>query len=532
MEHAIETVSKRSLSAQWRVSLLIWTATLLTLVLVFRQTCISLFHIWNDNVSYQYCFLIIPIIAWLVYERRKELVQLSPRASLWGVAAFAGAALLWLLGEAGDINLVRHTALIFMLQATVLAVFGFDVLRALLFPAIFAAFMIPAGEQFVAPLQKVTAWFCVKLLALFQIPFTTDGLFIHVPNGTFEVAEACSGIRYLTTMVALGAVYANLSFKSTVRRIVVMVMAVVFPVVANGVRAWGIIALAYYSDNKIATGVDHILYGWVFFVLVMLLFMAACWRFADRPITMPAINLASFKRTSTPAPSRSWIASTTALAGIVAAAILYANVMHTRPATMQSPVLAFGAVAGWSPSDHASLVEYMPVYKNASATKMQLLSDNEGRFVQVYMAVYDRQSDAREMVSYGNGPFQIATDENDDWVWTGNMVPPALAASPAPYAVTVYKHQMVRDVWQWFYVNGKIFSSPSAAKLETAKTRLLGGRTDAATLILSSERVQSKSSHDAHLQKFAESLGPVDGIFKNWISSGVIASTIAPAGAK
>ncbi len=517
MEHAIEASSKRSLSAQWRVSMLIWLAMIAMLVVMFWPTCTSLFHIWNDNVSYQYCFLISPIIAWLVYERRKELVQLVPRANLWGVAAFAGAALLWLLGEAGNINLIRHGALIFMLQATVLAVFGFDVLRAVLFPTLFAAFMIPAGEQFVAPLQKVTAWFCVKLLALFQIPFTTDGLFIHVPNGTFEVAEACSGIRYLTTMVALGAVYANLSFKSTLRRTIVMVMAVVFPVVANGVRAWGIIALAFYSDNKIATGVDHILYGWVFFVLVMLLFMAACWRFADRPITMPAINLSSFNLGVTPAPSRSWIASTVALISVVAAIIFYANVMRTRQATMQSPTLIIGAVPGWVHSNHTDQVDYIPIYKNASATKAQVLSDTEGRFVQVYMAIYDRQSELREMVGYGNGPFQIATDENDDWVWTDNMVPPKLAASPAPYAVTIYKHQMVRDVWQWFYVNGKIFNSPSAAKLETAKTRLLGGRTDAATLILSSERVQSKSSHEMHLQKFAENLGPVDSVFKNWI---------------
>jgi exosortase A len=278
------------LAQAWQRPLLVWSALLLAMALAFWPTLQSLLHIWSNNVSYEYCFLIAPIIIWLVYERRRELAQLSPQPSLLGVVAFAGAALLWLLGEAGDINLVRHAAIIFMLQASVLAVFGFQILRATLFPTIFAAFMIPAGEQFVAPLQEVTAWFCVKLLALFRVPFTTDGLFIHVPNGTFEVAEACSGIRYLTTMVALGAVFANLCFKSTLRRTIVMIMAVVFPVVANGIRAWGIIYLAYVSDNKIATGVDHILYGWVFFILVMGIFMAACWKFADRPLDMPAIE--------------------------------------------------------------------------------------------------------------------------------------------------------------------------------------------------------------------------------------------------
>jgi exosortase A len=527
MATKIKLPSRQYISDQWRSPLLLWLAILAALAAVFWPTLKSLVHIWSINVSYEYCFLITPIIGWLVYERRKELAQLTPRPSFWGVVAFAGAALLWLLGEAGHINLVRHAAFIFMLQASVLAAFGFQLLRALLFPTIFAAFMIPAGEQFVAPLQQVTAWFCVKLLALAQVPFTTDGLFIHAPNGTFEVAEACSGIRYLTTMVALGAVFANLCFKSTLRRTIVMIMAVVFPVVANGVRAWGIIYLAYASDNKIATGVDHILYGWVFFVIVMLLFMLACWRFADRPLNMPAIDLAQFKRTPSPLSSGGWMVTAISVGAVLAATFGYAAIMRSRAPSVLSPTLAAFHVAGWSGSDHADRVDYVPKYKNTSAEKIALLSDNEGRFIQVYMAVYDRQTEGREMVSYGNGAFQNASDGQEDWVWIGNSSLPVLKASPSPYAVTIYKQQTVRDVWQWFYVNGKIFSSPSAAKLEAAKARFLGGRTDAATLILSSERVLSTESHASHLQKFVDTLGPVEAVFNNWIKSGV-----SPAGAQ
>ncbi len=506
-------------ATRWRLPLIIWALLLTALALAFWPTLSSLIHIWDNNVSYQYCWLIAPIIAWLVYERRKELAQLTPKPSLWGVAAFAGAALLWLLGEAGQINVVRHAALIFMLQASVLAVFGFQLLRALLFPTVFAAFMIPAGEQFVAPLQQVTAWFCVKLLALFNVPFTTDGLFIHVPNGTFEVAEACSGIRYLTTMVALGAVYANLSFKSTLRRAIVMIMAVVFPVVANGVRAWGIIYLAYVSDNKIATGVDHILYGWVFFVIVMLLFMAMCWRFADRPLTMPAIDLARFKQQVATPPLKSWAICGLVIAAVMAASVYYTHLMGSRDATLVSPQLASFAVPGWPRSDHADRVDYAPKYSNASVQKLTQVSDGEGRFIQIYMAVYDRQSEGREMVAYGNGAFQNATDEHQDWVWIGNTPPPPLPNNLPPYAFTIYKNQSVRDVWQWFYVGGKLLNSPSAAKLEAAKIRFLGGRTDAATLILSSERVQSQHSHAAHLERLVDSLGRIEDLFKRWVTT-------------
>ncbi len=504
------------LVADWQRPLLLWLGILAAIAIAFWPTLQSLVFIWSNNVSYEYCFLIAPIIAWLVYERRRELAQLSPQPNIWGVAAFAGAMLLWLLGEAGDINLVRHAALIFMLQASVLAAFGFQILRALLFPTVFAAFMIPAGEQFVAPLQEVTAWFCIKLLQLFGVPFTTDGLFIHVPNGTFEVAEACSGIRYLTTMVALGAVFANLCFKSTLRRAIVMVMAVVFPVVANGVRAWGIIYLAYVSDNKIATGVDHILDGWVFFIIVMIIFMAACWKFADRPLDMPAIDLAKFKA-GVAAPTSKWLVTTAALAAIILGGVSYANFMGNRSPTLQSPALAVFDVNGWVNSDHADRVDYKPIYKNASAERMALLTDAEGRFVQVYMAVYDRQGVGKELVSYGNGAFQNAVDEHENWVWIGNEKTPPLTKSPPPYAVTIYYRNVVRDVWQWYYVNGKVLTSPNAAKLEAAKARLLGGRTDAATLIVSSERVMSKENHAHHLQRFVDTMDPVDTVFNRWI---------------
>jgi exosortase A len=503
----------------WTKPLLLWLAILVGMAIIFWPTLTSLVIIWANNVSYEYCFLIVPIIAYLVYERRAELAKLSPSPSLWGAVLFAGAALLWLLGEAGDINLVRHAAFIFMLQASVLAAFGIQILRALLFPTVFAAFMIPAGEQFIAPLQEVTAWFCVKLLQLFQVPFTTDGLFIHAPNGTFEVAEACSGIRYLTTMVALGSVYANLCFKSTLRRAIVMFMAVVFPVVANGIRAWSIIYLGYISDNKVAQGVDHILYGWVFFSLVMVIFIAACWKFADRPLTMPAIDLSKFRINLPAAPLRAIVTTAVAVFALLLGTFGYANVMRSRTATLAAPSLNMFSVPGWSASDHADVIEYQPYYSNASAQKKQLVSDGEGRFIQIYMAVYDRQAEGKEMVSYGNGPFLNAVDEHQSWVWTGNEAAPALKNIPPPYAITIYKDRAVRDVWQWFYVNGKVVSSPSAAKLEAAKARLLGGRTDAATLILSSERVVSTASHASHLQVFTQQMGSVEASFKNWITS-------------
>ena len=504
----------------WRAPLLLWAALVAALLIAFWPTAASLVDIWNNNVAFQHCLLIGPVIAWLVWERRKELAQLVPAPNLLGALPLAGAALLWLLGEAGHINIVRHAALVFMLQSTVLLAFGWQILRALLFPTFFALFMIPAGDQLVPRLQEVTAWFTERLLHLFSVPFTMDGMFFHITGGkSFEVAEACSGIRYLTTMLALGCVYANVAFKSPLRRLAVMALAIVVPIVANGIRAWGIIYLAYASNYKIAMGIDHILYGWVFFVFVMLLFMLICWRFADRPLTMPAIDLSLFK--PVPAASTSSVA-VASLAGvaIVAAVHGYAARMHAQPATLVNPVLSPFTVAGWSRSEIADRVDYMPIYPHASAERAEQLADAKGNRVQAYIAVYDRQREGKEMVAYATGAVVPATEDFVGWVWIGSLKSPELPGSPSPLAFSIYKDHDARDVLQWYYVNGKVLTSPTAAKLEAARARLLGGRTDAATLILSSERVAAGVSRLPVLEQFAKEMGPVSRLFESTVHPG------------
>src|SRR3546814_7960324 len=120
------------------------------------------------------------------------------------------------------------------------------------------------------------------LLQLFGVPAAVDGVLITIPNGYFEVAEACSGAKFVIAMIAYGTLVANVCYVSWSRRAAFMVMALVVPVLANGLRAFGTIYAAHITSVEQATGYDHIVYGWIFFGLVMASVLAIGWKWFDR----------------------------------------------------------------------------------------------------------------------------------------------------------------------------------------------------------------------------------------------------------
>jgi exosortase/archaeosortase family protein len=169
-----------------------------------------------------------------------------------------------------------------MLQGAAVTVLGLNVTRALLFPLAYMLFLVPFGEFLEEPLQDITIAMVMPLLHVFGVPATVDGVLITTPNGYFEIAEACSGAKFLIAMVAYGVLVANVCYVAWPRRAGFMAMAILVPILANGLRAFGTIYVAWWTSVERATGMDHIVYGWVFFGLVMAAVLAIGWKWFDR----------------------------------------------------------------------------------------------------------------------------------------------------------------------------------------------------------------------------------------------------------
>ena len=247
---------------------------LLAWVLLFLPECVAAVGVWRSSDTYGHCFLILPMAAYLAWDRRAALAGLAPR-SLPVLAPLAlPIAGVWFLSERLGVMEGRQLAAIAALELLFLAVLGWRLFRALRAPLVFLVFLVPFGAFVTPALQQFTAGFIVRGLNVLGIANYATDLTVEISAGVFYVAEACAGLRFLIAAVAFGVFYALLNYRSPGRRLLFVAASVVVPVLANGVRALGIVVLGAILGSANAAAADHIIYGWVFFSLVTLLLVA------------------------------------------------------------------------------------------------------------------------------------------------------------------------------------------------------------------------------------------------------------------
>jgi exosortase A len=460
---------------------------------LFHRDVTDLVSIWLESWTFNHCALILPIIAWLVWQRRPELRRLIPSAWAPGLLLVGAGAAGWLLGEAGGVALARHAGIVLMLQGSVIACLGKAVSRGLAFPIFYALFLVPAGEELVPPMQTLTAEMCMFLLALVGIPAHIEGIFITIPTGYFEVAEACSGVQFLIAMIAYGALVANVCFRSWPRRLLFMVAAVGIPVIANGIRAWGTIYIAHLSSIEFAAGFDHVMYGWVFFAIVIALLMAAGWRFFDRRPGDPWFDPQQLQPVR---PARSSIPLVSAALLSLAAFPLAWSSLIASAASEAPAELALPSVSGWErvPSNGRP---WQPRFAGADIMRIGRYRNAAGQEVDLAIAVFARQEEGRELVGFGQG----SAPPNSGWAWAATGAP-----LPGGRSDRIASFGTVRDVGTFYRVGRILTGSDLAVKVETTKTRLLGGPQRAVAVLVSAEEPGARAS----ILAFLKALGPVD----------------------
>jgi exosortase A len=255
------------------------------LALLFHAEAASAVKTWIESTAYNHCFLVVPIAVYLLWDRRAELR--GARAEPLPVAALLalplGAA--WLAAERLGIMEGRQLVALTMVEVLLLTMLGWRLWLAVLGPLLYLYFLVPFGEFLTPKLQDYTTWFIRHGVDTIGIPAYIDGYIIDIPEGSFFVAEACAGLRFLIASIAFGVLYALLMYRSPVRRAVFIGVSIVIPVIANGFRALGIVVLGHILGNAEAAAADHVLYGWIFFsiVILMLIVVGLPFRQDDRP---------------------------------------------------------------------------------------------------------------------------------------------------------------------------------------------------------------------------------------------------------
>ena len=446
--------------------------TFLWVVAWYWPTATEVTGIWWRSDTFAHGLIVLPAFAWLTWCARDRIGDLQPQPVAWMAVPILAAGLLWLLGSLVSVAAAQHFALFVMLVSAFVGVLGWRLSRILLFPLAFLFFGVPIGEFLLPTLMHYTAEFTVWALRLSGVPVYQEGLFFIVPNGSWSVVEACSGIRYLIASLVVGALYAYLNYTSLKRRLLFMLVALAMPVVANWVRAYIIVMLGYLSDNRIAAGVDHLIYGWVFFGVVIFLMFWVGSRWQEEPAPVQ------------PAPAQ---AEPTRWAGVVPIALALAAfqpalALLDRPIDVFAVTLAAPAPAeGWTTALEERFA-YVPHYAGARVQLRTVYrSEDHPAPVGLFAAWYIGQREGQEMIAWENGPASHVLGD--------------LQLVRSAHAMTVAGVPVVENfiftpsgrvlTWHWYRLNDRELARDAEVKLRLAIDRLTGRPDESAVVVLS-----------------------------------------------
>ena len=263
----METVSKKSM---WGFAI-----PAICFVLLYYQVIAGLVSDWWNDDNYSHGWLIIPVALYFVWERRAALKDAKKNPSAWGLVIVIGSMAMLLAGIIGAEFFLPRLSILGMLAGATLYLFGSNHLKILILPIAFLLLMIPIPaiifNHIVFPLQLWASQFGEGAINVCRIPVLREGNVLHLANTSLEVAEACSGIRSLITLLTMGILCGYLFDSRLWVRIAMSAATVPIAIFANGIRVAGTGVAAHYYGADAAEGFSHTFSGWVIFIVALIM---------------------------------------------------------------------------------------------------------------------------------------------------------------------------------------------------------------------------------------------------------------------
>lgn len=491
---------------------------------LFWSTVLSMVTVWCVSDSFAHGFLILPISLYLIWARRRRIAPMIPKPNLLGLFLLFVSGFVWFIGNLIDTVVVQELALVAMLAGLVWTLVGSEITRVILFPLVFLLFAVPIGQCLDPLLQDFTALYTVASLKLSGVPIVWEGRNLYLPTGSWHVAKACSGLRYLITAVALGCLFAYISYLSWIRRISFIISSAIVAILCNCLRAYGIIMLAHMKIVYMK-GSSHHIFGLLIFGVMMSLL---CWfGLRWRESTGNSRQLESSNPRPSPViGSTSPFTCSTKMVGLMAVssiAILALAPLATRALSNRAltPVLINANVPKVFPP-WKMLPEYIgnwaPNFPGANVEVMQSYTDG-GKPVHLYIAYYASQSQGAELINPRN---RIA--DKRKWVRLSKGQTRLIIVDKTfqAHEITMRSLQRTSLVWSWYWVTGQFTSNPYIVKLLQLKARLFGEPAEAAVIAISTDYDNQKTDANLHLQDFLQQTSLTEALNSFSTSNGKI----------
>jgi exosortase A len=485
----------------------------LALGYLFWQEIEGAYRVWLGSTAYSHCFLVLPVALYLIWERRKVLADAVPVPDFRVLLLLPFLSGAWLLAAVLNVLEGQQFLLMAMVQVMLLGVLGWRLYRRLLGPFLYLFLLVPSGDYLVPSLQDITAKFVVWLLAVFHVPTYSDGIIISIPEGDFIVAEACAGLRFLIASIAFAAFFSLMVYRSWWRRAAFLSLAVIVPVFANGIRAWGIIELAHLTDNVTAVEADHIIYGWGFFSAIILLLIVVGLRFADGGPAWPEPKQEDARGFALRTP----LVATGLAIALAALGPLYTGFLESSRWRLDLTQAAAPSVAAPWQSDANSSDSWQPLVLSPDREfrdSFTVTSAGGDHQVQRYVALYDAYGRHNNLVRSPNRIY-----DEDNWARTTlGTTTVTIDGRPATVDTAVLLNGgRQRLVWYFYIVDGTVTGNAAEAKLRQARVILAGRSGVSAFVALAADDPMTPDGHPervladflSHMQPLAPYLDAV-----------------------
>ena len=500
-----------------------WPTTITVIVIlswmvvlgIYWNTTASIVGTWYHTSMFQHKFIVFPISAYLIWDRCHALAPNRPTPNPSGIFLLASLGFGWWLGHLTHLQVVQQLAMIAMLPMMAWILLGPKVCYRLLFPLGFLFFAVPEGELLVPWLQDFTAFFAVKALQLSDIPVLWEGRSISVPGMNWFVAPGCSGIRYILSMFTLGCLFGSLIFRTWGRQILFALASLFLPIMVNGFRAYTIILLAYLSDGVLAVGMDHLVYGYVFFLIAL---FSLCWVGLQwREVEGDHVFYSSRRSINTGKPQSIGQTGTQEialpeiqkmlLAGGGAALILmipplWTSVLsHSDLPTTISEGSPPAVTQPWEPLTDQEPLLSAPSFPGAQFVINQTYRLDQRTAVHFNLAYYVKEEQGAELV---NQTMSLLGGEGRETVLSENLRTATVDGHPLKIQESIIRSSSdgTRLVWHWYWVEGQFTSNPFWAKLLQVKAKLWGQKKGAALIIVSTNLTKPPTESVKTLQNF------------------------------
>lgn len=429
-------------------------AVFAVLISLYWQTFSRIVEMWSIS-DYQYGWLVYPVSLYVLLRKRNVLAVTQWRTSIRGVLLAALLVMMWIVARAVGVQILEFASATLLVFATYWALAGTDAMREARFPLLLLLAAVPIGGFLVEPLMRTTAEISSGLLNLAGIPALRDGQFFILPGGSFEVADVCSGLRYLLAGLMASLAYSYVTYSSNAKRLLFIGIIAIVLVITNGVRAFIVMSIASATDMRVLGGYDHVIFGMVLFALVFVAMILVGERFAD-PINENKQPHVGQRRASGGSVSGVLVIMT--LITVMAGPIFGIAMMNRgAPAIADSPLPHLDGCA--KSGDWTS--EGAPEFPQADYQKRGLFSCTDYR-TGIYVASYGEQKQGKELITWANRVWPSEWRRYAD----RSTISIKTSGGDANLQQVLVRHPMGwRLIWYWYQVGSSVTSSQNTVKL-------------------------------------------------------------------